>query len=85
MQDELRERGLLAGSGARRPVSATQRSLLNAVLAGVQGIEDPIDVFLGALIMMRPESIGLEWPQGAQSFLRRWTGRPYQQTQNILR
>lgn len=78
MQDELRERRLLSGPGSGQRASATKRPLLDAVLAGIQGIEDPIDVFLGALIAVRPESIGLEWPQGAQSFLRRWTGKSYQ-------
>lgn len=73
MEDALRERGILSGYRGQPMNSSMHRPLLDATLGGVHGIEDPIDVLLAALIVMRPESIGLDWPRGARSFLRRWT------------
>lgn len=77
MEDTLRERGILSGYRDQQTNSSMHRPLLNAILGGVHGIEDPIDVLLAALIVMRPESIGLDWPRDARSFLRRWTEKSY--------
>jgi len=77
MEDELRNRGLLSQPGTRPPPSSISSALLKAVLARRNQIVDPVDIFLGMLIAIRPESIGLEWPQGASSFIRQWTGHTY--------
>ena len=73
MQDELRDRGFLSRPRATGNTPGSKRPLLEAVLAGGHGIEDPINVFLAAIIALHPESIGLKWPREVRSFLNRWT------------
>jgi hypothetical protein len=80
MDRNLEERGFPTGFGSRsrQSGSSSNRPFRGAVLSGTPGIRDPIDIFLGFIIATRSEAIGLDWPQGARSFLRAWTGNTYQ-------
>lgn len=78
MSQNLRERGFDVGYHSSKPSRPASRPLLAAILSGGhQGIERPIDIFLGAYVAARSESAGLELPSSVRSFLRRWTGKSY--------